>query len=99
MEQIRISPYTLILLGAAAGFLFGLIPLILGIRKKRAKLGVIGLIGSTIGGAVSGIFLIIPVIAVFIYLILKKLPTTQPTEIDVANENPNDVRIDNSENR
>ncbi len=99
MEQIRISPYTLILLGTAAGFLFGLIPLILGIRKKQAKLGVIALICSIIGGAVSGIFLIIPVIAVFIYLILKKPPTAQPAEIGVVNENPNDARIDNSENR
>ncbi|HXG86631.1 MAG TPA: hypothetical protein VNI84_21615 [Pyrinomonadaceae bacterium] len=94
MEPIRISPYTLILFGTIAGLLFGLIPLILGIRKKRSTLGVIGLICSIIGGAISGIFLIIPVIAVFIYLILKKSPTTESAEVGTVNENPIDVEID-----
>ncbi len=95
MEQIRISPYMLILFGAALGLLLGLIPLILGIVKKRAKLGGIALICSIIGGAISGIYLIIPVIGVFIYLILK---SGNPSDVHDANENTIDVKIDNSEN-
>ncbi len=72
MEPIRISPYTLIWAGAGIGFLLGLIPLILGIRKGKTRFGVLAAISSAIGGAIAGIFLIIPIIAVFLWLILKK---------------------------
>jgi len=98
MEQIKISPYTLILFGAVAGLLFGLIPLILGIRKKRARLGATGLICSIIGGAISGIFLSIPVIAIFIYLILKKSPDAEIVGVENMNKNSIDVKSDRSEN-
>lgn len=99
MEPIRITPYTIILFAAVLGFLLGLIPLFLGIRRNKTKLGVIGLICSAIGGAISGIFLIIPVIAIFIYLILKNPASTQTVEGNIVNENPIDVKIDNSETR
>jgi len=100
MEPIRITPYTLILVGAVLGFLLGLIPLILGIVKKKTKLGVAALIASIVGGAISGIYLIVPVLAVFTYLIFKKdNPNDNPVDVRVVNENPIDVKIDQSENR
>ena len=66
-----------LLFGAALGFLLGLIPLILGIVKGRAKIGILGLIGSTIGSAILGLLLAIPIIGICIYLILKQ-PSSKP---------------------
>ena len=63
--------------GATLGFLLGLAILILASRKGKTKLGVIGLICSTLGGAISGILAII-VTGIFIWLILKK-PETETT--------------------
>lgn len=98
MEPIKISPYTLILFGAVAGLLFGLIPLILGVRKQRARLGATGLICSIIGGAISGIFLSIPVTAIFTYLIFKKSPDAEIVGVENMNKNPIDVESDRAEN-
>lgn len=85
-----------ILAGLALGLLFGLVVLILGIRKGKRNLGVIGLIVTTIvGGAVSGLLALI-VAGIFLFLILKK---DKPADVNVVNENPIDVKIDSSENR
>ena len=63
-----------LIIGVVLGFLLGLIPLILGIRKKKTRLGVYGLIASIIGGAISSILSLV-IVGVFIYLILKKPAT------------------------
>ncbi len=72
MEQIRINPYYINLFWAVVGMLLGLIPLIKGMKMGKAKLGVLALICCALGGALLGLFLIIPVLAVFMWLILKK---------------------------
>lgn len=56
---------------AIIGFLLGLIPLITGIIKKKVKMGVIGLLVSTLGGAIAGILISIPAMAIFTWLILR----------------------------
>lgn len=63
----------LALIGTAAGLLMGLIPLIYGWRKGKTKLGLIGLIVSTVAGA---IWIVLPllVIVIFIFLIARKTP-------------------------
>ncbi len=75
MEQIRLNPSQAILfltlVGVGVGILLGLIPLILGIRRKKTRLGVYGLICSIIGGAISSILSLI-IVGIFIWLILKK---------------------------
>jgi O-antigen ligase len=58
--------------GAVVGFLLGLVPLIVGIVKKKVKTGVIGLIVSTLGGALLGVFISIPAMAIFTWLILRE---------------------------
>lgn len=98
--QIQLSPFQAgILLGAGLGFILGLIPLILGIIKKRIKIGVFGFIGAIVGNAVLGLLLSIPIVGVCIYLILKKSPIAPPVDVRAADENPIDVKIDASENR
>ena len=71
--QIQLSPFQAgVLLGAGLGFILGLIPLILGIVKKKTKIGVLGFIGSIIGNAILGLLLSIPIVGICIYLILSK---------------------------
>jgi len=73
MDEIRLSlPQATLIVGAAIGFLLGLIPLIVGIVKKKAKIGVIGLLVATVGGALAGVFISIPAMAIFTWLILRE---------------------------
>jgi hypothetical protein len=86
MEPIRISTqqaylYTM-LFTAAVGFAVGLVPLILGIVKKKLKLGVLGLVASTIGGGLLGLLLAVPAAIVFIWLILKKPASNGVSSVD-----------------
>ncbi len=96
--QIRMNLYEIAMLGAALGFLFGLIPLILGFVKKERSYAVFGFLGSIIGGGILGIFLSVPIVAIFTWLILRK-PNNEPVEVRVINENPVDVKVENPENR
>jgi len=84
MEPIRISPYTLIYFWLGVGFVAGLILLLIGWAKGKLRLGALGLLSSTVGGGILGIFLIVPVFAVFIWLIFRTAPETAPTEVDAA---------------
>ncbi len=71
--QIQLSPFQAgLLLGAGLGFVLGLIPLILGIIKKKTKIGILGFVGSIIGNTILGLLLSGPIVGVCIYLILKK---------------------------
>ena len=73
-------------MGAALGLLFGLIPLILGLVKKERSYAVFGFLGSIIGGAILGVFLSVPIVAIFTWLILRK-PKNQNTSSE-AGVNP-----------
>ena len=84
--------------GAVLGFILGLIILIVGVKKSKRKLGIIGLICSTLVGPISGILSLIT-LGIFIWLILKKPQIASPVEVVVVNENPIDVKINNYENR
>jgi cobalamin synthase len=63
--------YYLPLIGGVIGLVLGLIPLIAGVVKKKIRLGCFGLVASTVGGALLGVFLSIPVTAVFTWLIFR----------------------------
>ena len=95
--QIRLNLYDIAMMGAALGLLLGLIPLILGFIKKERSYAVFGFLGSIIGGSILGVFLSVPIVAIFTWLILRK-PKNDPVEV-VVNENPIDVKVENSENR
>jgi hypothetical protein len=76
------------LINAAIGLVIGLIPLITGIVKKKVRLGVYGLLASTVGGALLGLLLSIPAAVIFMWLILKK-PTAP-----VSSQDPLDSAFD-----
>ena len=61
-----------VLLNAGIGFALGLVPLIIGLVKGKRRYGILGLIVSTIGGAVLGIILAIPSVIIFTWLILGR---------------------------
>lgn len=88
LTQTEFIIYVLIA-GMGIGFLLGLIPLITGIVKKKVKLGVFGLIASTLGG-VLGLLLSVPIVVIFMWLILKN---STPAKVVVVNENPIDVNV------
>jgi hypothetical protein len=75
MDPNNISPREFLLYGVlintGVGFVLGLIPLICGIIKGKARNGILGLVCSTIGGAILGIVLAIPAAAISTWLILR----------------------------
>ena len=86
MDEIRLTTTQAFLyaalLNAGIGFLLGLVPLIVGIVKKKVRTGVIGLIVATLGGALLGFILSIPAMAVFTWLILREqiVPPAEPED-------------------
>jgi hypothetical protein len=84
MEPIRINPYTLIYIGLGVGLVAGLILLFIGWFNGKIKLGAVGLAASVIGGGLLGLFLVVPVFAVFLWVILRKSPATSPATADAA---------------
>ncbi|MEP6902146.1 MAG: hypothetical protein ABJA66_10380 [Actinomycetota bacterium] len=80
--------YYILLLRIGAGVSMGLIPLILGIRRKKRNLGVWGFIVSIVGGTITPILLII-IVPIFVWLILRK----SNTEETANTENSSDTLI------
>ena len=60
----------LALIGAGIGLLLGLIPLFLGMRKGKTRLGVIALVCSIVAGVFTSLISLV-VVGVFIWLIYK----------------------------
>lgn len=79
-ESLAENPQYLPLLHAAIGLILGVVPLVAGILKKKVRLGFFGLLASTIGGAILGIFLSIPAMAVFTWLILRSSDTAAASD-------------------
>jgi len=97
MEPIRITYYDLIIAGVVIGILLGLIPLILGIKKKNRKYGMYGFVGSVIGGAITPIISII-VVGIFSWLILRNSKAEIPPSANEAIANTNaDAAVSDSE--
>jgi len=74
MEEVRLTysqAFWLAMIPVLIGFALGLIPLVMGIVRKKVKLGILGLIVSTLGGAILGVILSIPAMAIFTWLIMR----------------------------
>jgi len=88
MDDIRLTSREAYIYGtlvtAGVGFVIGLIPLVVGVVKKKLKLGVLGLVASTVGGALLGLILALPFAAIFVWLIVKLPSTTTTTSGDTA---------------
>lgn len=94
MEEVRISEnqaLIYILIPAGIGFLLGLVPLVAGVFKRKLRLGFYGLIASTIGGAILGVILSIPAMAVFTWLIVRDRFVAE----EVASEAPSNSSDEN----
>lgn len=95
MEPIRVegieAVYLFAAINAAVGFVLGLIPLGFGFFRGRAKLGVLGIVFSTLGGAILGLFLALPAVVIFMWLIIRKneSPAAEPNES--GPDNPTDL--------
>ncbi len=59
------------LLNAGFGFILGLVPLITGIVRRSFKFGILGFVLSTVGGAILGLILAVPISAIFTWLIFR----------------------------
>jgi hypothetical protein len=74
--------------GAILGALLGLIPLILGRRRNKARLGMYGFVASIVAGALAPLLAII-VTAVFSWKIVKDSPGEAAREPDAGGEPTN----------
>lgn len=59
------------LINAAVGFVLGLVPLLFGYFSGRLKIGLLGIIIATFGGALLGVFLSVPAMAISTWLIFR----------------------------
>lgn len=57
-----------------AGFVLGLIPLVIGLKRGRKRYALLGFAASLIGGALLGIILSIPATLIFTWLVLRRQP-------------------------
>ncbi len=85
------------LFNGGVGLVLGLIPLIAGFVKRQIKYGIIGFLGTLVGGAALGIILSVPVCAVFTWLILRG--PKPPREVVVVNKDPIDVSVKTGDDR
>ena len=81
MDPTNMTMTQTILFGAAVGLVVGLVPLICGIVKGKAKLGIMGFAASIVGGSIFALLLAAPVSAVFTWLIFRK-PQTRAASSD-----------------
>jgi MFS family permease len=72
--------------GAILGALFGLVPLIIGRRKNRKRLGVYGFIASIVGGAIAPLLGLL-VAGLFFWLVIREKPSTDDSHPD-KNDQP-----------
>lgn len=85
----------LTLIGIGVGVVFGLVPLIYGRIKGKARLGLIGFVVSIIAGAIWSILPLF-VMLTFVFLILRD---TEPTEVVVVNKEPIEVEVADTDSK
>jgi hypothetical protein len=103
MDNIQISidqaRNYIILINIILGLLFGIFPLLAGLKTNNRKYGIYGFIGAIIGGAILGVFLSFPIAAVFTWLTLKKPIASNTDDVLAVNENSTELKTDTTENR
>ena len=82
--------YYILLADIGIGLLIGLLPLVMGVARKRRNLGIVGIVASGLVGALSPIFSLI-VAAIFTVLIVRG--TKKPVEVVVVDKEPIDVSV------
>lgn len=89
MDPTSMTMMQRVIFGAAIGLILGLVPLIVGILKKKAKLGLIGFLASIAGGSIFALLLSLPISLIFTWLVLRrpKANVEGTQEIDSEFEN------------
>jgi hypothetical protein len=84
MEEVRLTYQQIanyaVILNVVVSALFGLFPLLAGLRLKNSKYGIIAFVGSILTGLL-GIFLSFPFAMVMQYLILRRGNAPETSEI------------------
>ena len=86
MQDVRLTFNDLVIYFGIAntllGLLFGLFPLVVGLKTGNRKYAFLGLIGSIIGGFILSVVLAVPIALVFTILALRPAailnPPTEP---------------------
>jgi hypothetical protein len=92
MQKVEVTYLQMVLIGMGVGAVLGLIPLALGIYKRKKKLAFWGFIISAAAGAIWSLLALVPVI-VFSVLIFRA-----PKAAAAAQENSLDISAEQSEN-
>jgi hypothetical protein len=69
-----------------AGIVCGLVPLIYGLRRGQTGLAVGGFVACLVGGFVLGLFLAVPLAALFTWLIWRKGHAARPAAAEATSE-------------
>ena len=77
--EITLTQFALIV-GTILGLVFGLILLIIGYKKNKLKLGILGFVLSLIAGAIFSMLGILPVFGIFLWLFLRKPKVEEKVE-------------------
>lgn len=77
--------------GAILGALFGIIPLVLGRRRDKRRLGFYGFLASIVGGAIAPLLAVV-ITAIFSWLIVRKKPVGSDPGPDSTSGN-NDLTV------
>lgn len=72
MDPMSMTSMQRVLFGAAVGLILGLLPLITGIVKGKAKVGIIGFLASIAGGSIFALLLALPISLIFTWLVFRK---------------------------
>ncbi|HVE57299.1 MAG TPA: hypothetical protein VNB22_10765 [Pyrinomonadaceae bacterium] len=96
--QVQVPLNQYLFVGLLAGFVCGLVPLILGLKKQNIKLGVLGFILSLLAGLPLALLGALPVAGIFTWLILRKPAVAESAQAEAVKENPTDDSINDSEN-
>ncbi|MFX3624097.1 MAG: hypothetical protein ACE3JP_08655 [Ectobacillus sp.] len=62
-----------LILSLIAGILCGAVPVIIGALKDELELGMFGFIASVVSAAISGLYLAVPMSALFLFLISRRI--------------------------
>jgi len=82
--QVPLSQYLIV--GLIAGFVCGLIPLILGLKNQNRKFGILGFILSIIAGLPFSLLGALPVASIFSWLILRKPKVAETADTEISSE-------------
>ncbi|HVF29610.1 MAG TPA: hypothetical protein VNA22_01520 [Pyrinomonadaceae bacterium] len=72
--------------GAVIGALLGIVPLMLGKRRGKSRIGWYGLIASAIAGGLAGPVLSLIVVAIFAVVLLRDTATDSKNDNNSASE-------------